>query len=62
MQTHDIVIGPELPEDHVTQKYTNTIIGRYANRIPVGTHTLERSGIKSSFTAKANGKQPEIFL
>jgi hypothetical protein len=50
------VIGPESPQDHVTQKYTNTIVGRYANRIPVGTHTLERNGITSNFTAVANGK------
>lgn len=49
------MIGPESPENHVTQKYTNTIIGRYANRIPVGTHVLERRGIKNEFTAVANG-------
>ncbi|KAF5374514.1 hypothetical protein D9615_009094 [Tricholomella constricta] len=54
-RTHDIVIGPELPEDHVKQKYTNTIVGRYANRIPVGTHILERNGIKSEFVVQANG-------
>lgn len=58
---NDIVIGPEKPEDHVTQKYTNTIIGRYSNRIPVGTHTLERNGIKSEFEAKAN-ENPKVSL
>ncbi|KXN82674.1 Aldose 1-epimerase [Leucoagaricus sp. SymC.cos] len=51
---NDIVIGPEKPEDHVTQKYTNTIIGRYSNRIPVGKHILERNGLKSEFEARAN--------
>ncbi|KAF9444690.1 galactose mutarotase-like protein [Macrolepiota fuliginosa MF-IS2] len=51
---NDIVIGPENAEDHVTQKYTNTIVGRYSNRIPVGKHVLERKGFKSEFEAKAN--------
>ncbi|KAF5347395.1 hypothetical protein D9758_011255 [Tetrapyrgos nigripes] len=54
-RTHDIVIGPEDPTGHVTQKYTNTIIGRYANRIPVGKHSLERNGYKAEFEAMANG-------
>ncbi|TFK27933.1 galactose mutarotase-like protein [Coprinopsis marcescibilis] len=54
-KTHDLVIGPEHPEDHKKQKYTNTIVGRYANRIPVATHTLERAGITSQFEAQANG-------
>ncbi|KAF9459948.1 galactose mutarotase-like domain-containing protein [Collybia nuda] len=60
-RTHDIVIGPESPEDHVTQKYTNTIVGRYANRIPVGTHKLDRNGITSDFTALAN-ENPRVSL
>ncbi|KAF8055540.1 galactose mutarotase-like domain-containing protein [Lyophyllum atratum] len=60
-RTHDIVIGPELPEDHVTQKYTNSIVGRYSNRVPVGTHILERNGIKSEFTAVAN-ENPRVSL
>ncbi|KAG9314774.1 galactose mutarotase-like domain-containing protein [Chiua virens] len=42
-KTHDIVIGPENPKDHSTVKYTNTIIGRYANRVPVGRHVVERN-------------------
>ena len=50
-----MVIGPESPHGHVTQKYTNFIIGRYTNRVPVGTHPLERHGIKSNFTALPNG-------
>jgi len=53
-RAHDLVVGPELPSDHVTQKYTNTIVGRYANRIPVGTHEVERNGITSELTALAN--------
>lgn len=62
LQTHDIVVGPQSPEDHVTQKYTNTIIGRYANRIPVGTHVIERHGIKNEFTAVANGGLPTSLV
>ncbi|KAG5645095.1 hypothetical protein DXG03_006909 [Asterophora parasitica] len=59
-RTHDVVIGPELPKDHVSQKYTNSIVGRYSNRIPVGTHILERHGIKSEFVAQANGDEAEL--
>ena len=54
-QTHDLVIGPEVPHDHVGQKYTNSIVGRYANRVPVATHALERHGIKSNFNPLPNG-------
>ncbi|KAJ7683639.1 galactose mutarotase-like domain-containing protein [Mycena rosella] len=53
-RTHDIVIGPESPEGHTTQKYTNTVIGRYSNRLPVGTHKFERNGITSEMTAILN--------
>ncbi|KAF8173598.1 galactose mutarotase-like domain-containing protein [Mycena galopus ATCC 62051] len=53
-RTHDIVIGPEAPEDHTIQKYTNTVVGRYSNRIPVGTHKVERNGISSEVTAILN--------
>ncbi|KAF8896033.1 galactose mutarotase-like domain-containing protein [Infundibulicybe gibba] len=60
-RTHDIVIGPELPQDHLTQKYTNTVVGRYANRIPVGLHRLERKGIVSQFAAAAN-ENPRVSL
>ncbi|KAJ3548486.1 hypothetical protein NMY22_g1244 [Coprinellus aureogranulatus] len=60
-QTHDIVIGPEDPSGHKTQKYTNSIVGRYANRIPVGTHDLERGNYKSTFTAQAN-ETPRVSL
>ncbi|KAF8972331.1 galactose mutarotase-like domain-containing protein [Flammula alnicola] len=60
-RTHDIVIGPESPKDHVTQKYTNTIVGRYANRIPVGTHVLDRKGASSQLTTLSN-ESPEVSL
>ncbi|KAK0446130.1 galactose mutarotase-like domain-containing protein [Armillaria borealis] len=53
-RTHDIVVGPEVPEDHTTQKYTNTIIGRYANRVPTGTHKLQRNGYEGVLVAQAN--------
>ncbi|KAF9041128.1 galactose mutarotase-like protein [Hymenopellis radicata] len=53
-RTHDIVVGPEAPEGHVTQKYTNTIIGRYANRVPVATHKVERNGLTSEVTPQGN--------
>ncbi|KAF9220409.1 galactose mutarotase-like protein [Gyrodon lividus] len=60
-KTHDIVIGPEDPKDHGTVKYTNTIIGRYANRVPVGTHVIEKSGINSTFEALTN-EHPKVSL
>ncbi|KAJ3732407.1 galactose mutarotase-like domain-containing protein [Lentinula guzmanii] len=53
-RTHDIVIGPEDPRGHITQKYTNTIIGRYANRIPIGSHTIERNGVEAEVVAELN--------
>lgn len=53
-RTHDIVVGPEAPEDHITQKYTNTIIGRYANRVPIGSHKLQRNGYEAILVAQAN--------
>ncbi|KAF7771706.1 hypothetical protein Agabi119p4_6017 [Agaricus bisporus var. burnettii] len=58
---NDIVIGPEKPEGHITQKYTNSIVGRYANRVPVGKHILNRNGIQSEFEAKAN-ENPQVSL
>ncbi|KAJ2917534.1 hypothetical protein MD484_g2872, partial [Candolleomyces efflorescens] len=60
-QTHDLVLGPESPDGHKTQKYTNSIVGRYANRIPVGTHVLQRGKYTSSFTAQAN-ENPRVSL
>ncbi|EGN92376.1 hypothetical protein SERLA73DRAFT_191225 [Serpula lacrymans var. lacrymans S7.3] len=60
-RTHDIVIGPEAPEDHTVVKYTNTIVGRYANRVPVGTHTVDKDGVSSQFTAITN-ESPQVSL
>ncbi|KAH7881741.1 galactose mutarotase-like domain-containing protein [Phlebopus sp. FC_14] len=60
-KTHDIVVGPEDPKDHTIVKYTNTIIGRYANRIPAGKHVVERNGISSAFEALGN-ESPEVSL
>ena len=55
-QTHDILIGPEKPEDFLSQfhKYHNTIIGRYTNRVPVGQYEVERNGFKSQFVTLGN--------
>ncbi|KAG6370755.1 galactose mutarotase-like domain-containing protein [Boletus reticuloceps] len=60
-KTHDIVIGPEDPKDHSTIKYMNTIIGRYANRVPVGKHVVEKNGITTSFEALGN-ESPKVSL
>ncbi|KAG8937232.1 hypothetical protein FRC02_000001 [Tulasnella sp. 418] len=50
-KTHDIVIGPNDPEDHRTHReFMNTVVGRYSNRVPVGTIELEKDGIKSQLT------------
>ncbi|KAH9916188.1 galactose mutarotase-like protein [Amylocystis lapponica] len=60
-KTHDILIGPEVPAEHLVQKYTNTIIGRYANRVPAGTHAVSRNGFSASFTAQHN-ESPGVSL
>ncbi|KZT67902.1 galactose mutarotase-like protein, partial [Daedalea quercina L-15889] len=60
-KTHDILIGPETPSDHLVQKYTNTIIGRYANRVPAGTHAFTRNGLAGSLAAAAN-ESPTVSL
>jgi aldose 1-epimerase len=55
-QTHDILVGPENPTDHADFPYTNTLIGRYTNRLPVGEHTLKHAstGTSNQFTVKPN--------
>ncbi|TRM64525.1 galactose mutarotase-like domain-containing protein [Schizophyllum amplum] len=53
-KTHDIMVGPEKPEDHVTRKYINSIIGRYTNRLPVKPLEFERNGVKGEFTPIPN--------
>jgi aldose 1-epimerase len=63
-QTHDLVIGPELPQTHKDTKYTNTIIGRYANRLPVKEHLIASSRapeIQGSFTPLSN-ETPNVSL
>ena len=70
-KTHDILIGPENPEDHLRQKYTNTIVGRYANRLPVPAPaadaaaptpiTLSKDGATAQFFPQANEK-PTVSL
>ncbi|KAI0760986.1 galactose mutarotase-like protein [Trametes elegans] len=60
-KTHDILIGPEDPTGHITQKYTNTIIGRYANRLPVGSFAVGRNGIHSVVSPKSN-EAPTVSL
>ncbi|PCH39334.1 galactose mutarotase-like protein [Wolfiporia cocos MD-104 SS10] len=63
-KTHDILIGPESPAGHLTQKYTNTIIGRYANRVPVppaGTLPIARNGASAEIAPRAN-ERPTVSL
>ncbi|KAM5539278.1 hypothetical protein V8D89_007151 [Ganoderma adspersum] len=60
-RTHDILVGPEDPSGHLTQKYTNTIIGRYANRLPVGSFSINRNNIHSVVSPQANEK-PTVSL
>lgn len=42
-QEHDLIIGPESPEDHwkLGRKFLGPIIGRYANRLPAGKHQFD---------------------
>ena len=47
--------------EHLVQKYTNTVIGRYANRLPVGTHSVSRNGFTSSLTTRSN-ESPNVSL
>ncbi|KAH9921186.1 galactose mutarotase-like protein [Epithele typhae] len=60
-KTHDILIGPEDPTGHQTQKYTNTIIGRYSNRLPVGAFKISRGSFESTVSPQANEK-PTVSL
>lgn len=53
-RTHDLVVGPEDPKGHLEQKYTNTIIGRYTNRIPVGTYSVSRNGLTAQVSPLPN--------
>jgi len=63
-RTHDLVIGPESPTGHTELKYTNTIIGRYSNRVPVQEYHIassRSSDIKASFTPASN-ESPSVSL
>ncbi|KAI0044026.1 galactose mutarotase-like protein [Auriscalpium vulgare] len=60
-RTHDLVIGPEDPKGHLAQKYTNTIVGRYTNRLPVGTHAIARNGASATVRPQAN-ESPAVSL
>ncbi|TFL02352.1 galactose mutarotase-like protein [Pterulicium gracile] len=60
-RTHDLVLGPESPQDHLGQKYVNTIIGRYSNRIPTGEHVIERNGVTAKLTSLPN-ESPQVSL
>ncbi|EMD31497.1 hypothetical protein CERSUDRAFT_127368 [Gelatoporia subvermispora B] len=62
-KTHDIVIGPEDPAGHLVQKYTNTVVGRYSNRLPVTPEplALSRGGHTSTLAPLAN-EAPTVSL
>ncbi|KAG1821595.1 galactose mutarotase-like domain-containing protein [Suillus subaureus] len=60
-KTHDILIGPENPKDYETFKYTNTIIGRYANRVRVGEHMVKKDGFER-LTRPVSNESPEVSL
>lgn len=60
------MIGPEDPAQYARpfHKYKNTIIGRYTNRVPVGTHDLthpEDQSVTSTLTALSN-ESPKVSL
>lgn len=60
-RTHDLLVGPENPTDHLRQKYTNTVVGRYANRLPVSSHTLAKAGVEATFAPRPN-EAPTVSL
>ena len=64
-KTHDVLIGPEDPQAHASQKYTNSIIGRYTNRLPVPEDgqglPVEQNGLKATVNHKSNEK-PTVSL
>ncbi|KAL1738613.1 galactose mutarotase-like domain-containing protein, partial [Schizophyllum fasciatum] len=60
-KTHDILVGPEKPEDHTTRRYINSVIGRYTNRLPVKPLQFERNGVKGEFTPIPN-ESPRVSL
>lgn len=54
-QTHDVLVSPEDPKGHLTTKYTNTAVGRYANRLPAGAVEIERGTEKATVNILPNG-------
>ncbi|KAI0693410.1 galactose mutarotase-like protein [Cytidiella melzeri] len=60
-KTHDILIGPEQPQGHVQQNYTNTIIGRYSNRLPASTLVVSKNGAEATVTPRSN-ESPTVSL
>lgn len=66
-KTHDILIGPENPATHLQQKYTNSIVGRYANRVPVpdaagaAPVVLAKGAAQGTFAPRPNEK-PTVSL
>ncbi|OCH86488.1 galactose mutarotase-like protein [Obba rivulosa] len=62
-KTHDILIGPEDPVGHLTQKYTNTVVGRYANRLPVAPAPLSLArGPHTGTLAPLANEAPTVSL
>lgn len=43
---HDLLVGPEEPEDHWTygRAFFGPVVGRYANRLPVGETKFDDKG------------------
>lgn len=53
-QTHDVLVAPEAPKDHLLKKYINSCVGRYANRVPTGSRQVERNGVKGEINPVGN--------
>lgn len=61
-KTHDIILGPESPETHARQKYNNSIVGRYSNRVPVSGATSFVNGDPSSAFQPISNESPTVSL
>lgn len=48
------MVGPEDAADHARVTYHNTIVGRYSNRLPVGTHTIAKNGATAEVSPLPN--------
>ncbi|GJE89745.1 galactose mutarotase-like protein [Phanerochaete sordida] len=60
-KTHDILVGPEDPATHLQQKYTNSLVGRYANRVPVAPAALAKGPAQGALAPRPNEK-PTVSL